>query len=214
MQGPLDLLPVGADVELRLLREHDRELDALGELPREQALHVANRLRQRKDARLEHLPPAEGQELRGQGRGAVGRVSDQVGVAVGTILGIESRKYALAVAGDRGQKVVEVVSDAAGEAADRLEPLRITELLLEAVAIVQALHLPQEIARLALCVADQRDGELDCDGVTQAMVVALFERKAGNLACERRFHRVRRRPPGRRRWVMSEKLIPTSSCSS
>src|SRR5690606_3332204 len=41
----------------------------------------------------------------------------------------------LQVAGDHRQQVVEVVRDAAGELADRLDPLRVAQLLLAAAAL-------------------------------------------------------------------------------
>ena len=44
---------------------------------------------------------------------------------------LEAVDQELAVAGDRGQEVVEVVRDAAGEAADRLHLLRLAQLRLE-----------------------------------------------------------------------------------
>jgi hypothetical protein len=44
---------------------------------------------------------------------------------------VERVEQHLAVAGDRLQDVVEVVRDTAGEPAERLHPLCVTELLLE-----------------------------------------------------------------------------------
>ena len=50
------------------------------------------------------------------------------------------RDQELAVAGDRGQQVVEVVRDAAGEAADRLHLLGLAELRLELLLARQVAH--------------------------------------------------------------------------
>ena len=75
----------------------------------------------------------------------------------------------LAVAGDRGQEVVEVVGDPAGEAADRLHLLRLAELRLE-------LLLAREVAhdRDVTAGADVRGrDELD---LAQAAVRALERR--------------------------------------
>ena len=47
----------------------------------------------------------------------------------------EARGDELAVAADRGEEVVEVVRDPAGEASDRLELLRLVQLLLERLAL-------------------------------------------------------------------------------
>ena len=49
----------------------------------------------------------------------------------GSELAVASVEQGLRVAADHGEQVVEVVGDAAGEAADRLEPLRLAQLLLE-----------------------------------------------------------------------------------
>ena len=58
----------------------------------------------------------------------------------------------LAVAPDRRQHVVEVVCDASGEPAQRLEPLRVVELVAEAVALLLSLLARRDVAQEALDV--------------------------------------------------------------
>src|ERR1700722_14274546 len=53
---------------------------------------------------------------------------------VRSCVGGELGKQELAVSADGGERVVDVVRDAAGESADRLELLRLVQLLLEAVS--------------------------------------------------------------------------------
>ncbi len=68
----------------------------------------------------------------------------------------------LGVAADRGQHVVEVVGDTAGEPAERLEPLRVQELVAQPVALRlgqlplgDVVHEALDVERLALLVAHE-----------------------------------------------------------
>ena len=92
------------------------------------------------DALVEHddlgrqdLPAAEGEQLSGQRRGAIGGVEDllDVGVQRRALQGLHQQ---LRVAANRGEQVVEVVRDAARQPADRLHLLRVTQLFLELAA--------------------------------------------------------------------------------
>ena len=82
--------------------------------------------------RLERLAPAEGEQPAGEVGAALGRHADRFGERaqlssvelVGEHVGIEQ---------DRGEQIVEVVRDAAGELADRLHALRLRELRLGAL---------------------------------------------------------------------------------
>ena len=80
---------------------------------------------------LQHLLAAEREQLPGEQRGALGRLADlvQVGAERRALVGLLERERR--VAADRGQHVVEVVRDAAGEPADRLQLLALPQLLLE-----------------------------------------------------------------------------------
>ena len=64
------------------------------------------------------------------------------------------------VAADRGQHVVEVVRDAAGEAADRLQLLALPQLLLELLLAGHVLGHPDHVPRLPVRVADEGGREV------------------------------------------------------
>ena len=65
--------------------------------------------------------------------------------------------HQLAVAGDDGEQIVEVVRDAAGEAADRLELLRLMELRFEPPALrLDALAILELVAELTVGLGERR----------------------------------------------------------
>ena len=74
------------------------------------------------------------------------------------VLGVLERERR--VAADRGQHVVEVVRDAAGEAADRLQLLALPQLLLELLLAGHVLGHRDHVGRLAVRVADERGCEV------------------------------------------------------
>ena len=84
------------------------------------------------DGRAQRLLAREGEELADQRRGAVGVLADLHQIAVLDVGDLVAHQEQVAVAVDRGQQVVEVVGDAAGELADRLHLLALDELRLEA----------------------------------------------------------------------------------
>ena len=94
------------------------------------------------DARLQHLLAAEGQQLAGQRRPRARRPCGSRSTSGGAgSSGGERREHELAVAGDHGEQVVEVVGHAAGQPPDGLHLLRLAELLLGVSALG---HLPAQ----------------------------------------------------------------------
>ena len=138
-------------MDLALVGAHRCEVGIEGELQpdllAEQALeHPGGVLGDRvqvEDARLHDLPAAERQQLLGQRGGALGGRLDLLDLGAEGGLsarlaagaGIEPVEDEAAAAEDRGQEVVEVVRDAAGEPPDRLHLLRLAQLLLERLAV-------------------------------------------------------------------------------
>ena len=117
-------------------RSSDRirpQLDVLANQPREQLLDVIDDLVDVEQRRLQHLLPAERQQLPGQRRGAVAGLLDLLGIAPQRVVVAQLPQQDLGVAADGLDQVVEVVGDAAGEAADRLHLLHAlqTDLALE-----------------------------------------------------------------------------------
>ena len=87
------------------------------------------------DGRAQRLLAREGEQLADQRGGAVGVLADLHQVAVLDVGDVVAHQQEVAVAVDRGQEVVEVVGDAAGELADRLHLLALDELRLEGLEL-------------------------------------------------------------------------------
>src|SRR6185503_12197567 len=100
----------------------------------EEFLDVLDDVVEVEDAGHEDLLAAEGEQLPGEGGGAVPGLEDLGDLAAGGVAVVEAGDHELGVADDDEQEVVEVVGDAAGEAADGLHLLGLAELLLEAAA--------------------------------------------------------------------------------
>ena len=124
----LELVRVG-EHGIQGRRERRDELDVLADQSREHRRQAGDDVVQLEHARLQDLPPAESEELTGEDGRALGGGRDLVELGLGrAVAAFEQR---LGVAADHGQEVVEVVGDAAGEPPDRLELLRLAQLLLE-----------------------------------------------------------------------------------
>ena len=85
------------------------------------------------------LAAAERQHLPGELGGAIGGAVDLLGVGAARIVGAHPVDDDVGVAEDRGEQVVEVVSDAAGQPSHGFHLLRVTEQLLELHALAQCI---------------------------------------------------------------------------
>ena len=131
IQDDLDQLgPVGQDRAQRR-RRLDVDLDVLADEAPQQAAGLAEHLAQIQDRGLHDLLSAEGEKLCGQRRGAVGRLADPGEVALLRGVRRQAGRHELGVVVDRGEDVVEVVGDPAGQLADGLELLRLAAALLD-----------------------------------------------------------------------------------
>ena len=110
------------------------EVDVLADHAGEHLQVLGGDVVQVDDARGEHLLAAEGEQLAGQRGGAFGGAGDLLGRTAQMRLGAEALEQEFRVAGDHHEQIVEVVGDAAGEAADRFHLLRLAQLLLEGAA--------------------------------------------------------------------------------
>ena len=99
--------------------------------PREQHRDVGERLVEVDHLRAKRLPPRERQQLPHEAGRAVGVLLDVHDVLEGRIGRPVVGEKQVGEADDRGQHVVEVVRDAAGELADRLHLLALRELQFE-----------------------------------------------------------------------------------
>ena len=122
-------------------RRARRELRSRASRPRRAAARAAAARRATTSFRssgrgFEHLPAAEREQLLRQlGRALGRRGRSGRGRARSSSVAVRALEQQRRVAGDPGQEVVEVVRDAAGEAAERLELLRAEELRLEPLAL-------------------------------------------------------------------------------
>ena len=111
------------------------DLDARAHQPPEGREAADHQLVQVQHSRREHLAAAEGQQLAGQARGAIGGALDLREVLTG-----QGRKPRLFlqqrdVPDDAREQVVEVVRDAAGKLADGLRALGPAQAMLELAAL-------------------------------------------------------------------------------
>jgi hypothetical protein len=125
------LAPIRIDVHRRVGRG-GHELDAFAENSPQELDHPTHDLSEVDDLRLEDLAFRERKQLPRQVARAIRYLQQVTDVGVGVRLpALEPAQGELAVAADADQQVVEVVCDPAGEAADRLEPLCLAQLLLQ-----------------------------------------------------------------------------------
>ena len=94
----------------------------------------------------QHLLAAKGQQLAGQGTGAFGCIGDFLRRAAQARIGSEALEQKLRVARDHHQKIIEVMRDAAGKAADGFHFLRLTELQLQRAGFGNVFHKYLEAA--------------------------------------------------------------------
>ncbi len=125
----LELSRIGHDVPESGI-ERDVEIDVGAKQAAKHLIQVGNGAVEGQDLRLEHLPPAEGEQLAGECRGAMAGVADLLDVGADGIALFQLLEHEVAVAQDTGQQVVEVVGDAARELSHRLHSLRLATLVL------------------------------------------------------------------------------------
>ena len=105
----------------------------------------------------DHLMASERQELTRERRGALRRRGDLGGGRVERMFGPQAAGDQFRVADDHRQQIVEVVRDAAGEAADRFELLRLMELRFEARVLgFHALPILELLAQLTVGFVELR----------------------------------------------------------
>ena len=151
----LDLRAVGLDGR-EVRREPRRHAHVVADDAVQHRLHPGDDLVQVQHLRVQHLAPAEGQQLAREARRLARGAGDLL-----QLLAAVAGEQDLGVAGDHGQEVVEVVRDAAGEPPDRLHLLRVREPALEPLALAHVVR-HDEHGVVALEV-DPPGGDLDVD---------------------------------------------------
>ena len=108
----------------------DLHRDRRAECARDQAGHAADQLRQIDRGRSQRLPLGEGEQALDQRLGTIGRLHRAVDQPVFAIAADAAPLEHVERADDRGQQIVEIMRDAAGELAHRLQLLRLAQRLL------------------------------------------------------------------------------------
>ena len=134
--------------DAEVIVEHRGDLDVLAQQAPQHLERVLDDGAQIECHRLDHLAAGKREQLASQSSRPFGRLRDLLDAAAGRVVRLQVQHRQLGVAEDRGQQVVEVVSDAAGEPADALQLLGLRELVLESAALGDVLD--------QAVVADQR----------------------------------------------------------
>ena len=137
----------------------DDQLDGLAEQPLQQMGHLRHDVGKLEHLRAQGLLAREGEQLAGQARSAVRVRLDLLDVVIVAVAGRVPHQHQVAMADDRGQDVVEVVRDAAGELADDLHLGRLGDLPLELGFL--AIVLEQQQDRGVAEAAQPGDGQRD-----------------------------------------------------
>ena len=111
------------------------QVDVLAQQAPQHLLEIAGERVQVEDVRLQHLSPAEGEELPCQARGAIGGIEYLLNIRRVGAFTRQVGHHHRAVARDDGEKVVEVVGDATGELANGFHLLRLLQLRLESATL-------------------------------------------------------------------------------
>jgi hypothetical protein len=134
--------------------EHDAELHVLADEPREHLLHVPDHHAQGEHLAACRVLAAEREELAREGGRALGGALDQLDGLAHAIVDLPQQE--LAAAQDDREQIVEVVGDAAREAADRLHLLGLAELALEGAVLGDVGEHAQRAHDDARGIAQQR----------------------------------------------------------
>ena len=161
----------------------ERQLDRLAEQALEQMRHFADHVGQLQHLRAKRLLARESEQLPGQAGGAVGVRLDLLDVVIVAVARRMAHQHQVAMADDRGQDIVEIVRDAAGELADRLHLGRLRDLALELGFL--AIVLEQQQHRRIAKPAQPGDGQrhrLARLGIEADGKIARHRRAAGVAA--------------------------------
>ena len=178
----LDLAGVGLDPPASAASETLSSTSS--PIRRRAALRVPPSPRSDRTPRLQHLLPADRQELAGQRRRAFPGVADAapVVVALAGRRGPQQRQVGGAV--DDRQQVVEVVGDAAGEAAQALHLLGLEELRLQ-LRVVGDVDVRAEQRDLAVAVIEQHGGVRQHVAIAAVLVpAAVLDLEVRRLAAQ------------------------------
>src|SRR5712671_6784740 len=130
----LDLTGIGARTA-DVGGEGGGEFDIFADERAEETLQVQDDNVDVDNLKFKMLFAAEGKELTGERGGAIGGLANRVGFGVERMFGSELIEQDLGVPANDHEQIVEIVSDAAGEAADSFHFLGLAELVFEDAAL-------------------------------------------------------------------------------
>ena len=146
--------PVGSYVsQLRIRQRH--KFDVLADETPKHLVDVRHDGVQVENLEFHELLAAEGQQLLRQRSRPVSRVLDFGDVGPQRAAGFQGAQQQFAVAQDRRQEIVEVMSHSTGESADRFHFLRLLELLFESLALSDVGRDAQDVIGRAVLSDDR-----------------------------------------------------------
>ena len=149
-QHLLELTRVDAHApEVGVLHRH--QLDVLAQQPAQHTVDVEHEAVEIDDARLDDLAPGKRQQLAGEVGGPLRGARDLGDVAARRVGGRHVVLRHLGVPENRGQQVVEVMCDAAGQPADAFHALGQQQLMLEPPQFRDVLADDQQVRAVARC---------------------------------------------------------------
>ena len=162
---------IGFD-QRRLGKVIELQRDILAEDARQHFGHVADHFIEVQALGLHDLAAAEGEQLAGEGCGAL---ADLLGGPDGHSGQIAARQQERGVAVDNGEDVVEIMSDAAGQLADGVHLLGLAQLVLQPFLARDIPEQSQQQRRLAPQL-DEGGGILESDDVPVGQRQSAFDR--------------------------------------
>ena len=145
---------------------------------KERAFHVPDDLVQIEDAILERLAAAEGEELAGEGAGALGGALNFGDLVCDGAFHGSGAEEEIAVAENGGEEIIEVVRDAAGELAEGFHLLRTDHLIVQLLARGDVHERADQAGGLALRVAFDRGALEDLQIIAVRSLEAVFSAPA------------------------------------
>ena len=118
--------------------------------------------------RLHHAAPAQREQLVDEGARLLAGAAHGLEITAGRVLRREPVQHQLAVAEDHREQVVEVVRDATREPAERLEPLRLLQLALDAPPLRDVVEDDDDVIAIVIGAGRQPrrpHGELEVTAV-------------------------------------------------
>ena len=116
---------------------------------RSRALEVGDQAVDLEDGRLERLAAAESEKLIGQGGGPAGGVANFLDLVSDLAFHRALGQEQIAVAENGGEKIIEIVRDAAGQLTERFHALGAADLRLQLLARGHVHHRPDQAHRCA-----------------------------------------------------------------